>query len=199
MKKTFLLLAIAIAALVGCKSLNEDVIPKTSLESTVTAPARILTHGFTMKAIVAMIENGSITDAKSLKAAIKELRKVKTPGSRQKVLTTIGYASPKNTAADVINVLYNPTNAVFSMYITNLVTSTDPSVVIAAGDAQATVTGAEGEAFAKAGQVGVDMIKGLKYLTPAGQVGSVIPHGGVVVPDGTQHDEHLPPVPPGVK
>jgi hypothetical protein len=176
-RKTILLLLACITAglFAGCKSLNDDVIPKTSLDSSVVAPARVLTHGATMRAITAMVDSGAITDQKSLKAAIKELRKIKIPGSRQKIVTTIGYASPKNTSADVINVTYNPTNAVFMLYMTNLTTTTDPSVVIAAGEAQATVTGAEGEAFKQAMEGAAGLSDSLIKLTPAGQVKDALP------------------------
>lgn len=175
MKKTLTLIALALFVLAGCKSINDDVIPKTSLDSSVVAPARVLTHAATMRAVIAMVESGAITDEKGLKAAIKELRKIKIPGSRGKIVTTIGYASPKNTSADVINVTYNPTNAVFMLYMTNLVTTTDPSVVIAAGEAQATVTGAEGEAFRQAMDGAAGLTDSLGKLTPAGKIKSVIP------------------------
>jgi hypothetical protein len=175
MRKIHLIaLSLLIAVSLGCKSLNDDVIPKTSLDSSVVAPARVLTHAATMRVVAAMLESGAITDPKSLKEAIKQLRKIKIPGSRQKIVTTIGYASPKNTSADTINVTYNPTNAVFMLYMTNLTTTTDPSVVIAAGEAQATVTGAEGEAFRQAMDGAAGLTDSLGKLTPSGQVKSVL-------------------------
>lgn len=176
MKKVIgFLIGLTLVFALGCKSLDGDVIPKTSLDSKVTAPARVLTHASTVKAVIAMVESGQITDEKSLRAAIKELRKIKIPGSRRDVETYIAYASPKNTAADTINVTYNPTNAVFQLYMTNLVTTTDPEVIITSGDAQAKITAAEGEAAAGLGRVGVDMLKELNKATPAGQVKEVIP------------------------
>lgn len=171
MKKNLSLIvaSVLLLALAACKTVREDVVPQTTIANKIVTPSRVVTTQAKLQALQSLVDSGMITDEATLKEAVKQLRKfdgslLQRMIEKKKIVSTMEYHSPKNMSATNLVVQYNRETGAFELLVTNLVTFTDPEVVITAGDAQAKVTASEGEAFKNAASVGVDMLKEVNNL-----------------------------------